>query len=212
MVKLSSTEEENTEFLSSLWDRYKYLILLGIVLVGGGIIGWESWSKATTSKLQGASDLYENFIISVNDPKEDEKIIAREIVQIYPDSLYADLVTFHIAKFHVDQNDLEEAEKHLEWILERHSSRWGSDFNPIEITARLRLARVLIANNNPSRALEIIDQSNNMDGSLYEVKGDAEELLGQFAQARLSYVLAIESTQNPSIQALLKMKLADLET
>ena len=43
MVKLSSTEEENTEFLSSLWDSYKYLILMVIVLVAGGIIGWESW-------------------------------------------------------------------------------------------------------------------------------------------------------------------------
>ena len=49
------------------------------------------------------------------------------------------------------------------------------------MTARLRLARVLIANKNPSRALEIIDQSKDMSASLYEVKGDAEEQLGQFS-------------------------------
>ena len=210
MVKLSSTEEENTEFLSSLWDSYKYLILMVIVLVAGGIIGWESWSQSKTNNLHGASDLYEDFINSVDNPDLDEKTIAQEIIQQYPSSLYADLVTFHIAKFHVDQNQLEEAKKNLEWILRRHSSKWGSDFNPIEVTARLRLARVLIANKNPSRALEIIDQSKDMSASLYEVKGDAEEQLGQFSKAKLSYLRAIESTQNPSIVALLKMKLADL--
>ena len=83
MVKLSSTEEENTEFLSSLWDSYKYLILIVIVLVAGGIIGWESYSQAKTNNLQGASDLYENFINSVNNPDLDEKTIAQEIIQQY---------------------------------------------------------------------------------------------------------------------------------
>jgi len=50
-----------------------------------------------------------------------------------------------------------------------------------------------------------------LNGSLYEVKGDAEEQLGQFSEAKLSYLKALESTQSQSIQALLKMKLANLD-
>ena len=211
MVKLSSTEEENTEFLSSLWGSYKYLLLLSLILLGGGIIGWEYWSQNKVTKLQNSSDMYESFINALNDGELDQKVMAEEIVQKYPNSLYADLVTFHLAKIFVDQNDLNKAEEYLRWILDRRDSKWGSDFDPIEVTARLRLARVLIANENPEKAIEVIEYSQTLNGSLYEVKGDAEEQLGQFSQAKLSYLKALESTQSQSIQALLKMKLANLD-
>ena len=211
MVKLSSTEEENTEFLSSLWGSYKYLLLLSLILLGGGIIGWEYWSQNKVTKLQDSSDRYESFINALNDSELDQKVLAEEIVQKYPNSLYADLVTFHLAKIFVDQNDLNKAEEYLRWILDRHDSKWSSDFDPIEVTARLRLARVLIANENPEKAIEVIEFSQSLNGSLYEVKGDAEEQLGQFSQAKLSYLRALESTQSQSIQALLKMKLANLD-
>ena len=211
MVKLSSTEEENTEFLSSLWGSYKYLLLLPLILLGGGIIGWEYWSQNKVTKLQNSSDMYESFINALNDSELDQKVLAEEIVQKYPNSLYADLVTFHLAKIFVDQNDLNKAEEYLRWILDRHDSKWSSDYDPIEVTARLRLARVLIANENPEKAIEVIEYSQNLNSSLYEVKGDAEEQLGQFSQAKLSYLKALESTQSQSIQALLKMKLANLD-
>ena len=211
MVKLSSTEEENTEFLSSLWGSYKYLLLLSLILLGGGIIGWEYWSQNKVTKLQNSSDMYESFINALNDSELDQKVLAEEIVQKYPNSLYADLVTFHLAKIFVDQNDLNKAEEYLRWILDRHDSKWRSDFDPIEVTARLRLARVLIANENPEKAIEVIEYSQTLSGSLHEVKGDAEEQLGQFSQAKLSYLKALESTQSQSIQALLKMKLANLD-
>ena len=212
MVKLSSTEEENTEFLSSLWDTYKYLILLSLVLLGAGIFGWESWSQNRISNLQDSANMYESFINSLNDEDLDQKVLANQIIKKYPNTLYADLVTFHLAKISVEEEDLNKAEEHLTWILQRHDSKWGSDFDPIEATARLRLARVLIANNNSNNALEIINESENMSSSLLEVKGDAEEKLGFYAEAKLSYLKALESNQSQSVEAILKMKLANLDT
>ena len=97
------------------------------------------------------------------------------------------------------------------WILQRRDSKWGSDFDPIEATARLRLARVLIANDHSNKALEIINESENISGSLYEVKGDAEEKLGFYTEAKLSYLKALESNQSQSVEAILKMKLANLD-
>ena len=211
MVKLSSTEEENTEFLSSLWDKYKYLILLSLVLFGAGIFGWESWSQNRLSNLQDSADMYESFINSLNDDDSDQKVLADQIIKKYPNTLYADLVTFHLAKISVEEEDLNKAEEHLMWILQRHDSKWGSDFDPIEATARLRLARVLIANDNSNKALAIINDSENMSSSLHEVKGDAEEKLGSFAEAKLSYLKALESNQSQSVEAILKMKLANLD-
>jgi len=211
MVKLSSTEEENTEFLSSLWDTYKYLILLSLVLLGAGIFGWESWSQNRISNLQDSADMYESFVNSLNDDDLDQKVLGDQIIKKYPNTLYADLVTFHLAKISVEEEDLKKAEEHLMWILQRHDSKWGSDFDPIEATARLRLARVLIANDNSNKALEIINESENMSSSLHEVKGDAEEKLGSYAEAKLSYLKALESNQSQSVEAILKMKLANLD-
>ena len=211
MVKLSSTEEENTEFLGSLWDKYKYLILLSLVLFGAGIFGWESWSQNRLSNLQDSADMYESFINSLNDDDLDQKVLADQIIKKYPNTLYADLVTFHLAKISVEEEDLNKAEEHLMWILQRHDSKWGSDFDPIEATARLRLARVLIANDNSNKALAIINDSENMSSSLHEVKGDAEEKLGSFTEAKLSYLKALESNQSQSVEAILKMKLANLD-
>ena len=212
MVKLSSTEEENTEFLSSLWDTYKYLILLSLVLLGAGIFGWESWSQNRISNLQDSADMYESFINSLNDDDLDQKVLADQIIKKYPNTLYADLVTFHLAKISVEEEDLNKAEEYLTWILLRHDSKWRSEFDPIEATARLRLARVLIANDNSNKALEIINESENMSSSLHEVKGDAEEKLGFYAEAKLSYLKALESNQSQSVEAILKMKLANLDT
>ena len=212
MVKLSSTEEENTEFLGSLWDKYKYLIALSLVLFGAGIFGWESWSQNRLSNLQDSADMYESFINSLNDDDLDKKVMAEQIIEKYPNTLYADLVTFHLAKISVEEEDLNKAQEYLMWILKRRDSKWGSDFDPIEATARLRLARVLIANDNSNKALEIINESENMSSSLHEVKGDAEEKLGSYAEAKLSYLKALESNQSQSVEAILKMKLANLDT
>ncbi len=211
MVKLSSTEEEYTEFLSSLWDRYKFLLLLSVVLIAGGVVGWDAWTKNQAQNLQASSDLYEEFIDSLNKEDLDEKLVAEQIIKEYPNTLYADLVSFHLAKIYVETNDLTSAEKNLKWILSRHEKKWGSNFNPIELTARTRLARVLLANDDPNQALEVINKSTDKNSALYEVKGDAEELLGKFDEARLSYLKALESTQNQSTRALLQMKLSSLE-
>ena len=156
--------------------------------------------------------MYESFINSLNDDDLDQKVLADQIIEKYPNTLYADLVTFHLAKISVEEEDLNKAEEHLTWILQRHDSKWGSDFDPIEATARLRLARVLIANDNSNKALEIINESENMSSSLHEVKGDAEEKLGFYAEAKLSYLKALESNQSQSVEAILKMKLANLDT
>ena len=58
MVKITSSEEENTEFLANIWNKYKYLLILAITLVVAGILGWESLSKSQTSSDHIFSDLY----------------------------------------------------------------------------------------------------------------------------------------------------------
>ena len=166
MIKLSSSEEETTEFLISIWDKFKYLILLGVVLVAGGILVWESWQDSKVESQQQASDLYENFIDERSRADGDPTILANEIIKTFPDTLYADLVTFHLAKLQVDKSDFTEAEKYLDWILKKHSSKWSKNFDPIEVTARQRLARVLLSNNKPEKSLDLINNAASLNNIL----------------------------------------------
>ena len=69
----------------------------------------------------------------------------------------------------------------------------------------------MLSNNKPEKSLDLINNAASLNNILYEIKGDALQELGLSKEARLSYLQAIESTQSQSIQALLKMKLADLE-
>ncbi|MBI81139.1 MAG: hypothetical protein CMD85_03865 [Gammaproteobacteria bacterium] len=210
MVKLSSTEEENTEFLASLWQGYKYLLLLIVVAVVGGLVGWEAWNDNRAYKLQSSSDLYQSFLDSVDNKDLNETKIAEKILDNYPNTLYADLVNFHLVQVNLEENKLDESERILKKILEKHSSRWSDDYNPVEATAVLRLARVLIAKGSPLQAIELIDGYPYINGAFLEVKGDAQVEMSQFSEAKLNYLKALESTQNTSIKSLIKMKLADL--
>ena len=215
MVKISSSEEENTEFLGSLWDSYKYYFLIGLVSVVTGILGWEFWLESKAENQQKASDLYEAFIEERNDEKKDAykelNQLYEEIINTFPNTLYADLVSFHLAKLEVEKGNFSKAEKNLRWIIEKHSSKWSDGFDPIEVTARQRLARVLIANKRAQEAINLLNSTSNLDSTSFEIRGDAQNELGLIGQAKVSYLQAIESTNNQYLKSLLKMKLADLK-
>ena len=215
MVKISSSEEENTEFLGSLWDSYKYYFLIGLVSVVTGILGWEFWLESKAENQQKASDLYEAFIEERNDEKKDVykelNQLSEEIINTFPNTLYADLVSFHLAKLEVEKGNFIKAEKNLRWIIEKHSSKWSDGFDPIEVTARQRLARVLIANKRAQEAINLLNSTSNLDSTSFEIRGDAQNELGLIGQAKVSYLQAIESTNNQYLKSLLKMKLADLK-
>ena len=46
---------------------------------------------------------------------------------------------------------------------------------------------------------------------MYELKGDAENKLGQSAEARMSYMLALQTNTHQASKALINMKISDLE-
>jgi len=46
---------------------------------------------------------------------------------------------------------------------------------------------------------------------MLEQRADAENALGQFSNARASYMLALQSSTNQASRALINMKISDLE-
>ena len=46
---------------------------------------------------------------------------------------------------------------------------------------------------------------------MLEIKGDAQNKLGDYSAARVSYLLALQNSTNQASQALINMKISDLD-
>jgi len=204
----SASADEQIDLLSLWWNKFKYL--LGVLLVASVIfIVYRDYSISSlnTKQLESAR-LYDNFLSSTLDDKKNK---AKEIIELYSDTLYADFAALHLAKVGVDEDNLKYAEQNLNWVISRSSSSWGTKFNPMQSIAKLRLARIYLEQGNPAGVLDLLEEEQILTASLHEVKGDAEKLLSQISKAKLSYLQALELSNSQPIRSLISMKISDLK-
>ena len=208
----SSSEEENFELISSWWNKYKYVAIFLLFIVISGILFFEYWTQASLDKRHELAQEYHVFIESLDDTSQENKQNIRDFIERFTDTPYANMASLHLSKIYVENGDLIEASKELKNIIESTSSSWGNQYDPIESTARLRLAKILLSLEKPQEALEVVKQAKVLNGAMLEVKGDAESQLSRFNEANISYLQALESTQSSSLKSLIRMKIADLQT
>ena len=203
----SASPEEQIDLLSVWWDKYKYL--LGMLLAASVIfIVYRDYSISSSNVNEFESArLYDDFISST---LTDKKTKAKEIIDLYSDTLYADFAALHLAKISVEESNLEQAEQHLNWVIARSSS-WDSKFNPVRSIAKLRLAKIFLEQDSPQAALDLLKEEQTLTASLFEVRGDAERSLNQINKAKLSYLQALELSNSQPIKSLISMKISDLQ-
>ena len=61
------------------------------------------------------------------------------------------------------------------------------------------------------KVLNTLPNSDMLTASLLELKGDAENQLGLYALARVSYMRALQNSPSQTSRALINMKISDLE-
>ena len=203
----SASPEEQIDLLSVWWDKYKYL--LGMLLAASVIfIVYRDYSISSSNVNEFESArLYDDFLSST---LTDKKTKAKEIIDLYADTLYADFAALHLAKISVEESNLEQAEQHLNWVIARSSS-WDSKFNPVRSIAKLRLAKIFLEQDSPQAALDLLKEEKTLTASLFEVRGDAERSLNQINKAKLSYLQALELSNSQPIKSLISMKISDLQ-
>ena len=203
----SASPEEQIDLLSVWWDKYKYL--LGMLLAASVIfIVYRDYSISSSNVNEFESArLYDDFLSST---LIDKKTKAKEIIDLYSDTLYADFAALHLAKISVEESNLEQAEQHLNWVIARSSS-WDSKFNPVRSIAKLRLAKIFLEQDSPQAALDLLKEEQTLTASLFEVRGDAERSLNQINKAKLSYLQALELSNSQPIKSLISMKISDLQ-
>ena len=200
----SASQEEQQEILLTIWERFKYLIILTFISVILLIGGRDYFLSSSNEKDYAIASIYQSYLES-NDAE-----IGEQILSIYPNSVYSDFVRLNEAKRSFEAENADEAILLLQSIISNNPSS-VEDFNPLQAAAKTRLAKIYLENNNYNEVISMLTNADELTATMLEMKGDAENGLGQFSAARTNYLLALQKSNNQSSRALISMKISDLE-
>lgn len=211
-----STEEEQIEALKKWLSENGVSLLLGIVLALGGVFGYRAWENSVRQTGEAASAIYEELVSAVGTVPESGlseemlttgRSLADELKNDHGGSSYALFAGMTMAKLAVDAGDLDKAVNELKWVLAN-----GAE-GTIEILSRIRLARVMSAQELYEEALVVLEPKLELAAhrsTWEEVKGDVYLSMDRTDEARQAYQLAVSSLSQEGSRPYLNMKLADL--
>ena len=199
----SASQEEQQEILLSFWQRFKYLIILALLAVVAWIVGRDYFIASSQEKDLETASLYQAYL------EADDQESGLKLLNSYEDTAYADFVRLNEAKRSFQNGESNKAIELLQAVIENNTSL--NEFNPLEAAARTRLAKIYLENEDYSSVLSLYQNTNELTSTMLEQRADAENALGQFSNARASYMLALQSSTNQASRALINMKISDLE-
>ena len=201
------SEDQQIEAIKKWWKENGASLLLGLGIGVAALLGWREYLGYQTDHAAEASDIYQAVQTRVaNNRLDDAHSKKADILRNdFSDTPYAALVSLAQAKFEYENGMIEPAMMHL---------RWASD-HAVEIdvqhVAKLRLARVLIAQKNYDEAETILlaEHPAGFTAGYEELKGDLYAAKGDTALARIAYDKAIIAADG-SASRWLKLKRQDL--
>lgn len=207
-MEYQQTDQEQIEEIKKWWKDNGTSVLTGIILGLTLLFGWQAWHQYQASEAEHASDTYEMAIAAL-EQKDKAKVAGAsdELLSKYSNSPYAALLALHLAKADVDENKLESAQLRLQWVVDK------AQFPEFVHTARLRLTRIMIAQQQFDKASKLASHSDQgtFKGAYAELRGDIAMLQGNKDAARTAYTEALASKDiSSSVQSLLQLKLDEL--
>lgn len=194
------TDEEQVELIKNWWKENGKSLLLSVVVVLGGWLGWNSWQASQQEKAEAASVLYNQLIDAVAQPvsqqTEESKAgtlaLATELKTNYSGTTYGDFGALFLARFAADAGDFDRAAAELQAVVDTASS------DPVKFTAQARLAQVLVQQEKFDEALALVAVIPDPAYAVQfeEVKGDALFRKGEQSEARAAWVRAQEAAQS----------------
>jgi predicted negative regulator of RcsB-dependent stress response len=180
-------EQERIAELKAWWEDNRWYVVGAIVLamlMFGGYRGWIWWSA------RQAEDAAAMFRPVGEAMKADDKKLAaaaQPLVDKHPGSYFASEAQLAVAKAAFEAGDLAEAQKRLEWVMDR-----GADEH--RGVARLRLAAVLLDEKKYDAALKVLDGNEDeaFAAPAADLRGDIMLAQGRLDEARAAYKLAVD--------------------
>ena len=218
-MAMNAAEEETLESLKKWWDENGKQLIATVVVVALGFGGYNFWESQQVAIQGEASDLYEEILeLTLLDPGEEIAADdAGEIVQLserlraeYGQTAYAAFGSLFAAAQHVAADDLAAAEEALQWVIDNPGGGLFSEPDEgLLLTANLRLGRVILAQGDAQRALDLVNgvDPKTFEAGFSELRGDIYLALDREADARDAFLAAQEAG---SQSEALRMKLDNL--
>lgn len=202
------TEQEQIQQLKNWVKQYGLTILTGIFIALIISSGWRYYQNYQNKILLHASHVYDEMLtLRAQNNTDSANIQAEKLIDHYPKSPYAQMAAFMLSRDAVLKKDYSGAITQLQWIID-HSKNSG-----IKTIARIRMARIQIADKKPDAALKTLKKlsDKNFIGMIDEVRGDALLAMNDPTSARHAYQLALQELPNAEItRPLLEMKYDNL--
>ncbi len=208
-MEIYRTEEEQINAIKSWWDKHGKSTILGVVIAALAFTGGRYWMQQRQVQVEQASVIYQALIEArLEERTAAAEALSIEILNDYQNTTYAQLTALLLASDAIEAgDDMLLAEQRLRLAMDSGKNK------EVAHVARVRLARLLIAQEQAEAALNLLKSPpSDSWGALYnEVRGDAFLALGRIDEARAAYQQAqavLDELQLP--QALLSMKVDDL--
>ncbi len=198
-------EQEQVDLLKHWWKEYGGWLLAGILVILIAMFAWRFFAHREQQVNQLAASNYQQLLGYMEENKPEEvTATANQLMNTYPKSIYGGLAGLLLAGEQMQNNQLAAAERTLNWVIAH------SEDSATLTVAKIRLARVLLAQNNPQQALMILNGvENNLLSDM--VRGDSYAALHEYSQAQNQYQQALTGLNNsdPWYQVM-QMKMANL--
>ena len=203
MATYDLEEQEQLAALKAWWKEHGGGILLGATLVLAVIGAWSGWTWYQRSQAAQAAVLYDTLqkAARANDLKTTRET-AGAILENFPRSAYAPLAALVSAKVQFQAGDLKTARAQLQWVIEHARS------DEIRSIATLRLASILLDDNEPDAALKILEAKPHpgFEALYASQRGDILATQKRRSEARASYKAALEKAEAGALRDTLRLK------
>ena len=206
------SEEEQWERMKA-WVRtngLSVLMLTALLLLAW--FGWKWWQDRTQAQAATAGTMYQNVLDGLDAGRDAEAFAQIEALRSeYPKSAYVYAADMIAANIHVSNNELDKALERLQRVAN------GSPDEYLRPIARLRVARVQLAQGNHDAALETLGTASmglheaarlEVRGDVLLAKGDRAGALQEYQAARAA--LPAVELEEGGVGELLDLKIADL--
>ncbi|MSR15144.1 MAG: tetratricopeptide repeat protein [Gammaproteobacteria bacterium] len=183
------SEREQLDEIKKWWNANGKAIITGLALGLTALFGYRYWQDVQNSRAESASINYQHFLVlAAAGPSENAKATGQAIIEAEGSSVYARLTALQLARLAVEDDKLDEAKRHLNWIIT------NTPDSELSAVARSRLAQILLTEGNAAGAQVELDkiQKAGARALFAETRGDVFAALGKSEEAKVMYTHAIE--------------------
>ena len=200
------SEKEQWEWLREQVKQNAPTVIAAIVLTAAALYGWRWWQAHQDAQRVAASSKYSQIILALDHGDRTQAFsLMGELERDHAASPYADQARLLASRLYVESSQLDKANAELTAVM-AHSAD-----HDLALIARLRLARVEIAQGKPADALATLNGTTPgaFAGRYNEARGDAYLASGNNAAALTEYRNARAASAGGD-NSLLDLKIADL--